>query len=92
MPVGDLDIKLLGSLYDNFPLLGTDVVCDLSSVPLIVHQEQLKLCFVVNYEFKETIGHHVSGVTVASVSNSWHEVLSLESTSHSVVNSLGFSP
>ena len=43
-------------------------------------------------KLSETIGHHVSGLRIASISNTGHKILSLESSSHSAVNTLGFPP
>ena len=43
-------------------------------------------------EFSEPIRHHVSGLGVTSVTNTWHQILSLEAPSHSTVNTLGLSP
>jgi hypothetical protein len=43
-------------------------------------------------ELTEAIGTHVSGLCVASITNIWHQVLTLESSSDSGVDTLGFSP
>ena len=47
---------------------------------------------IVDDKFSETIGHHVSGLCIASVTDAGHKILTLESSSHSAVNTLGFSP
>ena len=47
---------------------------------------------IVNHKFSEPIRHHVSRFGIASVTNTGHKILSLESSSHSAVNTLGFSP
>ena len=43
-------------------------------------------------KFLETIRHHVSCFLVASITNAWHQELSLKSSSYPVVNTLGLSP
>ena len=47
---------------------------------------------VVNKEFLETVWHEELGLFCRSVSDGRHQKLSLESPSHSVVNTLGLSP
>ena len=47
---------------------------------------------IVNDELPESIGHHVSGLCVAPVTDTGHKILSLESSSYSAVDTLWFSP
>ena len=92
MPVGDFDVKLLCSLDDIFPLLGADIMGNLCCVFLVLHQQKFEIWYVVNDEFKETVGHEVPCVLVGAISDAGHQELSLETSPDPVVNSLGFPP
>jgi hypothetical protein len=47
---------------------------------------------IVDNNFEEMVGQHVSGLLGTTITNVGHQVLALESPSDSVVNSLGFPP
>lgn len=47
---------------------------------------------IVDNKLLETIRHHMSGFLVAAIPNAWHQILPLEFSSHSVVNTLWFPP
>jgi len=67
-------------------------VGDLRGVDAVLHQQNLQIRHVVHQEFLKAVGANVFGGLVASVTNIGHFVLTLETTAHSVVNALGFSP
>jgi len=52
----------------------------------------LSYCNIMDKELLEPIRHHVSLFFVGSVTNVGHQVLALEATAYSVVNTLGFTP
>ena len=52
----------------------------------------LSYCNIMDKELLEPIGHHVSLFFVGSITNVGHQVLALEATAYSVVNTLGFTP
>ena len=56
-------------LENGDAVAAADVVCDLSSVALVVHQEELKFPDVGNEELFETIGEKVTCLLVASITN-----------------------
>ncbi len=47
---------------------------------------------IVNNKFLKAIRHHVSCPLVAAITNAWHQILPLKSSSNSVVNTLWLSP
>ncbi len=62
-------MELLSTLNDELSGLRRDVVCDLSAVLSVVHQEHLKLFWVVNKEFVKAVGQDISGGLVGTCSN-----------------------
>ena len=43
-------------------------------------------------KFLETIRHAISRLGIGTITDAWHQILSLKSSSDSVINTLGFSP
>lgn len=41
--VGELDVEGGGALDNSLSLLGRDGVCDLSAIPLVVHEEHIEI-------------------------------------------------
>lgn len=46
----------------------------------------------MDQHFSKTSSQHMTCSLVRSITNIWHEILTLESPSNSIVNTLGFSP
>lgn len=92
MEVRDADAQLLCSLADEFAGLGAHSVCNLSAVDAILHHQDLELANVVDDEFLEAIGQHMTGLSVAAITDVWHEVLTLEATTDAIVNTFWLSP
>ena len=88
----DFHRELVGTIHDFFTFTSRNVVSDFSSVCSFQHQKEFHVFDVVNDKFSESIGHHVSGLCVAPVTDAGHKILSLESSSYSAVNTLWFSP
>ena len=69
--VGESDVELGGALDDGLPLLGGDVVRDLSAVLSIVHEQELKILQVADGELEEPVWKNVPGLLVGSVTDVW---------------------
>lgn len=57
-----------------------------------MHKEELDVADVVDEESLVAGGHHVAGLLVGSETDRGHNHLSLEASSHAVVDTLGLSP
>merc|ERR1719369_1682578 len=90
--IGHANVELLGAFDDQLALLRRDGVGDLGSVHAILHQQNLQIRNVVHQEFLKSVGADVFGLLVASVTDVGHFILTLEAATHSVVDTLGFSP
>lgn len=90
--VGKTDRQLLGALNDFLALLGGHAVSDLSAVDAVLHEQHFQLLDVVDEELLEASGQHMTGTGIRSVTDVGHQVLSLEATTHSVVNTLRLTP
>merc|ERR1712159_921060 len=64
----------------------------LCCVTTLHHEKKLQILHVVNQELSKTIWHHMSSFCIASISNARHQILSLKSPTHSIINTLRFSP
>lgn len=65
---------------------------NLGTVDAVLHQQHLQFANIVNQELLEARGQHVTGALVGTVTNVWHQVLALETTTHSVVNTFRLAP
>ena len=65
---------------------------DLSTVGVVVHHEELKILHVVHGELVKTVGEHVLGGGVRTVTNVGHQSGTAEATSAATINTLGLSP
>jgi len=90
--VGDLYGELRRSLYDQLPVLRGHVVGDLCTEGLVAHHEYFQLLHVIDEELLESRGQHVFGLLVGTVPDVWHQHLTLEAPTHSVVNTTGLTP
>lgn len=90
--VGDLDVELGSSLDDL--LSGTEghSVSNLGSVCAVVHQKYLKISYVVYQEGIEMVGAQVLCLLVGTIPNLDVRAGSLETTTHTRVNTLGRPP
>lgn len=70
--VGDLDVQLGGALNDGDTLLGGDVVRNLGSKDAVVHEEELKVPYVVDEKLLEAVGEDVTSVGVGTVTDLGH--------------------
>lgn len=65
---------------------------DLCGEGLVVHEEKLDVGCVVDEESLVSGWHHVAGLLVGTETNRWHNHLSLETSSDTVINTLRLSP
>ena len=59
---------------------------------LVAHHQNFKLLDVVHKELLETTWQHVFRLVVATITDVWHQHLTLEPPADSVVNTPGFTP
>lgn len=59
---------------------------------LVGHQQNLKLLDIVDQELLEASGQHVLSLLVATVTDVWHQHLTLEPPADPVVNTSGLAP
>ena len=80
---------IIFQLDNPVPVLSRHTACNLCTVSLVRHHQNLQLLQVVNQNLLEATGHHVPGSSSTTITNVGHEVHSFELTPHSVVNTLG---
>jgi len=90
--VGNLDVELLRTRNDEFAKTRAHTVGNLGAVLAVVHHEHLQLLGVVHDELVEAIGHQISSLLIRTVSNRWLRDRSLETPTHTRVNTLSLSP
>lgn len=90
--VGHLDAESSCPLKNADTVTRADVVCNLSSEALVVHQQQVDLSDVVDNELLEAVGEQVTGLLVRTVTNLGHGGLALEATPDPVIDTLGLPP
>jgi len=90
--VGDLDVKLLGSLDDELSGPGRHRVGDLGSVLAVVHEKHLQVLGVVDDELVEAAGEKVAGLLVGTVTDLGLGDGTLEASADTGINTLGLSP
>ena len=92
VPVNNLNVQLVSTSNDLPPLAGGNIGGDLSSVLLVVHQQHVQIGDVGDTELQETVGEHVLGDLVGSVTDLGHGAGTLEPPAHTVINTPGPSP
>ena len=73
--VGNIDLQLLGTADNGFPLAGTDTVADGGGILLVVHQQHLEVLHVVNNKMLLTIRVNMTelgGLLVPNADHSGH--------------------
>jgi hypothetical protein len=81
-----LDVQHLCPRQNLDPLSARDVVRNLGSKLVVAHHQDFQVLQVGNDNGLQSVGHHVSGSGVGSVTDRGHGGLTLESSSDSVVN------
>ena len=84
--------QLISTLDDLSSLLGRHVVGDLSAVRGVVHHQELQVLHVAHDELVQSVGEHVLGGGVGTVTNVGHQSGTTEATSAAAINTLGLSP
>lgn len=92
MSISNLDIELLGTLNNLKTLSSRDIVGNFSGKDTVVHQEHINVTDIGHNKLLETIGEEMTGLGVGSVTNLGHGDLALETTTDTVINTLGLSP
>jgi hypothetical protein len=67
-------------------------VGDLSSIRTVVHQQKVELTDVGDNELTETVGQKVAGLLSGTVTDLGHRSLTLETSTHVTIDTLGLSP
>jgi len=67
-------------------------MADLGGICLVVHKEKVEVGGVLDEECLVSRRHHVAGLLVRSKTDRGHDGLSLEASSNSVIDTLGFPP
>ena len=86
------DRQLLSALHDLHSLARRDAVGNLSTVLLVVHHQKLQVLHVAHGELVQSVGEHVAGASIRSVTNVGHQSGTTETTSVTSINTLGLSP
>ena len=86
------DRQLLSALHDLHSLARRDAVGNLSTVLLVVHHQKLQVLHVAHGELVQSVGEHVAGASIRSVTNVGHQSGTTETTSATSINTLGLSP
>lgn len=92
MEVCDADSQLLCTFADQLTLLCAHSMGDFSGIHAVLHHQDLQFADIVDGELLETTGEHVACLSVGSVTDVWHQVLSLKTTSDTIVNTFRFTP
>jgi hypothetical protein len=90
--VDDLNVKLSSTFEESDTLLGGDVMGDFSGIRTVVHQQEVELTDVGNDELTETVGQEVTGLLGGTITNLGHRGLTLETSTHVTIDTLGLSP
>jgi hypothetical protein len=90
--VDDLDVKLSSTFEESNTLLGGNVVSDLSSIRTVVHQQKVEFADVGDDELAETVRQEITGLLGRTVTNLGHRSLTLETSTHVTIDTLGLSP
>ena len=65
---------------------------DLKTSSFCQMENENTYCNIVDKEFLESIGHDMPVFLGSTITNIWHQILALETPSHSVINTLWFTP
>ena len=84
--------QLVSTLEDLHSLLGGHSVSDLSTVGVVVHHEELQVLDIAHSELVESVGEHVLGAGIGTVTNVGHQSGTTEAASAATINTLGLSP
>ena len=84
--------QLVSTLEDLHSLLGGHSVSDLSTVGVVVHHEELQVLDVAHGELVKSVGEHVLGAGIGTVTNVGHQGGTTEAASAATINTLGLSP
>ena len=92
LSVDHTDGQLVGTLQNLSSLLGRDVVSDLGAVGGVVHHQKLQISNVAHDELVESVGEHVLGGSIRTVTDVGHDGSTSEAASAASINTLGLSP
>ena len=70
----------------HLPLADADSLGDFAAVDFVVHQKKLKILFVGNEEFLESVGEQVPGLVVLLATDLWHFLGTLHSSSGEAID------
>jgi len=90
--VRHLDTKLLGTLNNLLALLAANSVTNLGRICSVLHEQHFEILDIVDKNLDETVRADVLSLLVATITDVWHQELSLVSTTDAIVDTLGLSP
>lgn len=90
--VGQLDAQLLGLLDDFDAFTSTHIMGNFSSVRLGLHNEHFQVFKIIDENLSQAVWQDMLGGFARTITNLRHRQLSLETTSDSIINTLGLSP
>jgi hypothetical protein len=92
LAVGHADAELFCTVGDSNAVALGNVVCNLSTVLAVVHEEKFDFSNVADLELAESVGEDVAGLLVRSVTNVGHQDASLEFPADATINTLLSAP
>lgn len=90
--VRNADSQLLCTFADELAFLGADGMGNLGTVHAVLHHQHFQFADVVDDELLEAGREHVTRLGVGTVADVGHQVLSLEATSDTIVNTFRLAP
>ena len=90
--VDHLDVQLSSTFEESNTLLGGNIVSDFGGVRTVVHQQQVEFANVGDGELAETVRQKVASLLGRTVTDLGHRSLTLETSTHVTINTLGLSP
>ena len=84
--------KLISTLQNLSSFLGRNIVGDLSTIGGVMHHQKLQILHVVHNELVQSVGEHMLGGSVGTVTDVGHQSGTSEATSAASINTLGLSP
>ena len=90
--IGNLDVELFSAFDDELSGPGGNVVSDLGTILLVVHEEHLELLGVVNHKLVKSVGEEVASLLVRAEANCGLGNSALKAPPHARVDTLLLSP
>lgn len=92
LAVGHFDVELRGALQNLHTLLGTDILGDLGTVALVVHEEHVEVLDVVHHKLVEFVRQQKARFSVRSIANARQRDGATELATHTRVDTTRLAP